>query len=164
MNQKATLNSALDCVTTLVSQYSEALDGIPEADLNTWKPSAEQQGGGPMNTMAAICVHVVAAARWRIEQQLFDQPYVRHRETEFTATASRGEIDAMFAELLTNFRVLIDSGREINLFSLPTVPREDHPDWTRFDWLVSAIGHTSLHLGHAQIHRQLWLAERAHTP
>ena len=163
MSDRAVLETSYSILDSLISQFHTALDGIPDNDLNVWKPAAEANGGGEMNTLAALCVHVVAAARWRIEQQLLDREYVRHREREFEATASRAEIDEQFATLLSNFREAIDSGIEVELNSLPTTIRDDHPDWTRLDWLTTAISHTALHLGHAQIHRQLWLAERGNT-
>lgn len=159
MNSKSILNTSYETLESLVNQYRQALDGIPENDLNSWKPAAEHNGGGAMNTFAAMCVHVVAAARWRTEEQLYDQKYARDRESEFSATASAAEIEEQFSTLLRNFRNLIDSDASINLDSLPTTIRDDHPHWTKFDWLISAIGHTALHLGHAQIHKQLWLAE-----
>lgn len=164
MNQQAILNSTYDRLSTQVREFLDALDGIPEDDLNSWKPSAEQQGGGAMNTLATLAVHVVAAARWRIEEQTFDIPFPRDRENEFSATATRAEIDELFSTMLSEFRQLIASGQEVDFTSLPGTPHDDHPDRTRLDWLMSAIDHTALHVGHVQIHRQLWLAERANMP
>lgn len=164
MTTASILNTCYKQLETLVRQYRAAIDGIPDDDLNAWKPAAEQHGGGPMNTLSAMSVHVVAAARWRIEQQLFNVEYLRDRESEFSATASRAELDEQFETLLRNFRERIDSGQDVDIFSPPTSIREDHPTWSRYDWLESAITHTALHLGHAQIHRQLWEAERGIAP
>lgn len=164
MNSKSVLNTTYMILQRLSGQFLESLDGIPDEDLNAWKPSAEQHGGGAMNTFAALGVHVVAAARWRIEEQTFDIHYPRDRESEFTATASRAELEDMFSTMLSEFRRLIDSDQEVDLDSLPTTIRDDHPDRTRLDWLLTGIEHTALHLGHVQIHRQLWLAERERTP
>lgn len=158
------LNATYTVFERSVNQYLEAIDGITDDDLNTWKPSAEQQGGGPMNTLSAMSVHMAHAAGWRIVHQVFGHDYPRDRESEFTATATRAEINELFTSVLTRFRELIDSGQEIDLNSMPATIRDDHPDRNRLDWLVSTIEHTALHLGHAQIHRQLWLAERASTP
>ena len=164
MNNKPVLDTTYMLLEKLAEDFLASLEGIPESDLNSWKPSAEQQGGGAMNTFAALAVHMVAAARWRIEEQTFDVPYPRDRDSEFTATASRVEIDELFGTMLSEFRKLIASDRDVNLNSLPGRPREDNPDRTRLDWLLSAIDHTALHLGHEQIHRQLWVAERANMP
>lgn len=164
MDSKPILNTTHMLLENLADRFLESLDGIPENDLNSWKPSAEQQGGGDMNTFAALAVHVVAAARWRIEEQTFDIPYPRERGNEFTATAKRAEIDEIFSTMISEFHALIASDQEVDLTSPPGTIREDHPDRTRLDWLLSAIDHTALHVGHVQIHRQLWLAERASTP
>lgn len=164
MNSTPVLNTTYMLLENLSHQFLNALDGIPEADLNGWKPSAEQQGGGEMNTLATLAVHVVAAARWRIEEQTFDVHYPRDRDNEFTATATREEIDELFATMLGEFRTLIVSTGDVDLTELPGTIREDDPDRTRLDWLLSAIDHTALHVGHAEIHRQLWLAERAESP
>lgn len=161
MEHQAILNTHYSTLEMQVQQFLEALDDIPDHDLGNWKPVAEQLGGGPMNTFAGMVNHVVAAARWRIEQQVFDREFERDRESEFSARLTRAEIGDLFDTMLTNFRQLIDSGGQVDLASLPTTPREDHPTWTRHDWLVTATSHTALHLGHAQIHRQLWLAESA---
>lgn len=161
MDQHTILNAQYSALEVLVQQFLEATEGIPDDDLNAWKPVAERLGGGPMNTLAAMAVHVVGAARWRIEQQVFDRAYARDRDAEFSAKASCAEITEQFATMLANFRELIDAGQDVDLSSLPTTPRDDHPTWTRYDWLLTAISHTALHLGHAEIHRQLWLAESA---
>lgn len=164
MTSKPILHTTYTLLQALSDQYLESFEGIPDDDLNSWKPSAEQQGGGAMNTFATLAVHVVAAARWRIEEQTFDIPYPRDRENEFSANASRVEIEDLFGTMLSEFRKLIASDRDVDLNSLPATIRDDDPDRTRLDWLLSAIDHTALHLGHVQIHRQLWLAERASTP
>lgn len=164
MNSVPVLNTSLMLLENLSDLFLKSLDGIPENDLNSWKPSAEQQGGGDMNTFAALAVHVVAAARQRIEELTFDVPYPRDRDSEFTATATKAEIDELFSTMISEFRGLIATNQDIDLTSPPARPRADHPDRTRLDWLLSALDHTGLHVGHVQIHRQLWLAERASTP
>lgn len=161
MNSRDILETTYTVLERLVRQFHRALEGIPDQDLNGWKPAAEQRGGGAMNTLAAMSVHTVEAARWRIDQQVFGYDYPRDRESEFTATATRAEIDQMFEDLLNRFRELIDTEGEIDLMAMPLTPREDHPDRNKMAWLLTTIDHTALHLGHAEITRQLWLAERA---
>lgn len=161
MSNRVILEATYASLEKLVAAFLEAIDGIPDDDLNTWKPSAEQQGGGEMNTLGAMSVHTAQAATWRIVHQIFGQNYPRDREAEFSASASREEIDERFGTLLSKFAELIEADPDVDLTSLPPTIHVDHPDRTRMDWLVSTIDHTALHLGHAEIHRQLWLAERA---
>ena len=143
-----------------LAQFREALEGIPEEDLNTWKPSGEDAGGGEMNTFAALAVHIAAAGTWRVFQQVYGDEVHRDREAEFRATATHDEIAQLFDTWLAGYRERLERPVQPDLRSLPDTPREDHPDWTRMRWLLTTLDHTALHLGHVQIHRQLWTAER----
>ena len=89
-------------------QFREAIDGIPDEDLNTWKPAAESSGGGPMNTFSALAVHITGAGTWRIFQQVYGDRVDRDREGEFQAISTVAEIDRMFNEWLTGFRERIE--------------------------------------------------------
>ena len=160
---KAVLWSTHKQLTRLVHQFQQALDGVPDEDLTSWKPSAEQNGGGEMNTFAGLGIHTLHAAGWRIVHQVFGHDYPRDRESEFLATASRAELDQMFAELLDRFASLISSEPEIDLTTMPPTIREEPPDWTRMDYLVQVASHTALHVGHAQINKQIWQVERGNS-
>lgn len=147
-----------------LTQFREAIDGIPDEDLRTWTPSAAAQGGGEMNTFSVLAVHIVGAGEWRIFQQAYGDDYARDRDAEFRATASAAEIHEMFDRWLSGYRERLERDTQPDLSSLPTTPREDRADWTRLHWLLSMIDHNALHVGHAQIHRQLWFAEQGSHP
>lgn len=142
-----------------LAQFRQAIAGIPDDDLNSWKPAAEAGGGGEMNTFASLAVHITGAGTWRVFQQVYGDDVHRDREAEFHATATADEIDRMFDGWLAGFRERLERPVQPDLASLPETPREDHPDWTRKRWLLTMIDHNALHLGHVQIHRQLWMAE-----
>lgn len=161
---KATLQATYNQLAKLVREYKQALDGVADEDFSSWKPSAAAIGGGEMNTFSGLSVHVIQAAAWRIVHQIFGLEYPRDREHEFDATDSRAEIDLRFDEVLARFASLIESGPEVDLNSLPPTIRQESPDGTRLEYLIQVVGHTALHLGHAQIHRQLWQAERGNGP
>lgn len=161
---KDVLNAAYDALETLVGQFLEALDGIPDEDLASWKPSAEKSGGGEMNTLAAMGVHTASAGQWMLFHQTYGDPMQRDREAEFHAVATRTELDERFSIWLRQFRERIEAGDEVDFGAMPPTIRELHPAWTRLHWLFHMIDHTALHVGHAQIHRQLWLAERGIHP
>lgn len=156
----ALFSAAQQSLQKLVTEFLEALDGIPEDDLNTWKPAAEQNGGGEMNTLAALGVHTALAGSWMIVHQTFGHAFPRDRMLEFTATATREELDTLFEAMMQRFADLIESDGDFDLGAMPPSIRPTAPDWTRMAWLLHAIDHTALHLGHVQITRQLWLAER----
>lgn len=156
------LDIAYDLLDRQLRQFREAIDGIPDKDLHAWRPAAASSGGGEMNTFSALAVHITGAGTWRLFEQIYGDPVDRNRDAEFDATATANEIDNLFDAWLAGFRERLARPDQPDLTTIPDTPREDHPDWTRLHWLLSTIDHTALHLGHAQIHRQLWLAE--HNP
>lgn len=158
------LDAAYVALETLLTGFRKALDGIPDEDLAIWKPGIEESGGGETNTLAALVVHTAAAGGWMLHHQVYGDEIPRDREAEFQAVATRDEIDAIFDGWLASFRERIDGDAEVDLGALPPTIRESIPHWTRLNWLFHMIDHTALHLGHAEIHRQLWLAEHAAHP
>ncbi len=161
MSSQVIFTGTRHVLTRLIADFQAALDGIPDDDLNTWLPSAASHGGGEMNTLAALCVHTAKAGTWMLVHQVFGQNYDRDREGEFHATATRQEIDSLFADMLARFDALTAEHPQVDLAAMPTTIRPALPDWDKAAWLQHAVEHTGLHLGHAQITRQLWLAERA---
>jgi len=149
-----------DVLEGLVIDIMKTLEGIPEDDLNHWKPAAEQQGGGEMNTFAAIAVHTASAGRWMFTHQVLGKDVERDREAEFHATSSLAEIEAGFQNWLADVRMYLDELDTIDLAQPATTVRANHPTWTRAHFLLHMLEHTGIHLGHLQIHRQLWDAER----
>lgn len=158
------LKATYDALEKLLADYQAALDGIPDSDLASWKPAAETTGGGEMNTFAAMAVHTASAGGWMLHHQVFGDEIPRDREAEFRAIATRDEIDAVFEGWLASFRERMESGEEVDLTAKPPTIRESIPHWTRMHWLLHMIDHTALHLGHAQIQKQLWLAEQGNRP
>ena len=154
------LRAAHQSLGNLVTDFLKALDGIPDEDLNRWKPAAEQQGGGDMSTFAALGVHTASAATWMILHQTFGHDFPRDRVLEFEAETTRAEIDDLFHTLMQRFGELIETDGDVDLTALPPSIRPAFPEWNRTNWLLHAIDHTAQHLGHIEITRQLWLAER----
>ncbi len=153
------LTDVYQMLETQLAQFRRAIAGIPDDDLTTWKPAAEAAGGGEMNTFASLAVHITGAGTWRVFQQVYGDNVHRDRDAEFHTTATADEIDRMFDDWLEGFRERLQRPVQPDLTTLPDTPREDHPDWTRKRWLLTMIDHNAIHLGHVQIHRQLWMAE-----
>lgn len=156
------LETACDALEKLLSSFQAALDGIPDDDLASWKPAAAHSGGGEMNTLAAMAVHTAAAGGWMLHHQVYGDQVPRDRDAEFRAVATRDQIDAVFEGWLASFRERIDHGAAVDFDALPPTVRDTMPAWTRLHWLFHMIDHTALHVGHAQVQKQLWLAERGH--
>lgn len=161
MSNHAVLTAAHVTLSRLVKEYLEAIEGIPDDDLNHWKPAAEQNGGGEMSPLAGLSVHTALAGTWMIVHQVFGQDFPRDRMLEFTTTSTRAEIEQLFATMLDRLAELTAAEPDIDLAGPPASIRPALPEWDRAAWLFHALDHTGPHLGHAQIHRQLWLAERA---
>lgn len=149
-----------DVLESLISDIMNTLRDIPEDDLNHWKPAAESQGGGEMNTFAAIAVHTASAGRWMFMHQVLGKDVDRDREAEFHATSSLAGIEAGFQGLLADVREHLDELDTTDLSRPTPTIRENHPTWVRAHWVLHLLDHTGIHLGHLQIHRQLWEAER----
>lgn len=158
------LEAACEALEKLLTELGEALDGIPDAQLATWRPRIEADGGGETNTFAALAVHTAAAGGWMLHHQVYGDDLPRDREAEFRAVATRDEIDAIFEGWLSSFRERIEQDDTVDLSALPPTIRESIPHWTRLHWLLHMIDHTALHVGHTQIHRQLWLTEQGTHP
>jgi len=148
-------------VQALVDDILATLDGIPDDDLASWLPAAAENGGGEMNTFAAIAIHTASAARWMLNHQVLGQDHPRDRDAEFHAVATREEIDRLYDTWMTEMTACLARLDDIDLTALPPTPRDSRPGWTRADWLLHIVEHTGLHLGHLQVQRQLWEAERS---
>ena len=153
----------VEVVENLVTDFLSALDGIPDEDLASWKPAVSREGGGEMNTLAAMAVHTASAGRWMFVHQVCGEDLDRDRDAEFHAVATRAEIEAHFQEFLDAMRERACVLESTDLDQMPPTIRPNHPTWTRAHWLFHMVEHTGIHVGHAQIHRQLWEAEKGTT-
>lgn len=153
-------STIVDVVENLVVDFLKAIDGIPDEDLATWKPAASREGGGEMNTFAAMAVHTASGGRWMFVHQVCGEDVDRDREAEFHAIATRAEIEEHFQGFLNAIRDRADMLESIDLDQMPPTFREQHATWTRAHYLLHMVDHTGIHVGHAQVQRQLWNAEK----
>jgi hypothetical protein len=145
----------------LVNDLFATLDGIQEEDFNTWKPAAAREGGHEMNTFAALAIHTVSAAEFMTLHAVGGQPSRRNREAEFEATGSLDEIKARFETWLEGVHELMANFADADLDRESHSVRYTERNWKTAEVLLHALDHTALHLGHLQVQRQLWEAERA---
>lgn len=160
MSSKSVLTAAHKRLTDITEAYLEALDGIPDDDLANWKPTAASQDVGEMNTFSGMSMHTVSVARFIWEHQIFGNDIPRDRTREWTAKLTNAEITEAFDNMLRRLGELIEEQPEVDLEAPATTPLAFAHDWNKMIWLIESVDHTSTHLGHAQIHKQLWLAER----
>ena len=130
-----------DFVATFEDLPAEALD---------WVPGAE------MNSFCVLVVHTTGASRFWIGDVGLGEPSNRNRVAEFEAKGlSLSELKARFAAVEDNTRDGLERLTLPDLGVLSTTVFNGRP--LTVGWaLLHALEHTGLHLGHAQITRQLW--------
>ena len=144
----------LDRLETLHTDMNSAIAGLPVEALN-WSPGPE------MNSLAVLAAHTAGAERYWIGDVVARGDSHRDRAAEFRAQAARAAalIDRLDAALAHSRGVL----EQLHLATLdekrlaPRGGEEVTVAWA----LAHALEHTAVHLGHAQIMRQLWEQRQA---
>lgn len=136
---------------------------IPESDLNTWKPAMTTEGDQETTTFAALGVHIAGAGEFMTLIAVDHAPVTRDREAEFRATATHAELKKRFDSWLVKLHRQLERLTEADLGAKNTHDRYLDRTWTNAQVLLHALDHTALHVGHAEIQKQLWLDERAGT-
>lgn len=136
----------------LNSDFIAAFDGLPAEALD-WVPGTE------MNSFCVLVVHVTGSTRFWIGDAALDDPSNRNRPAEFQAKGlTSDELKARFAALEDYARAGLE---RLALEDMDVIHTIRNPDGSTRQvtagWaLLHALEHVGLHLGHAQITRQLW--------
>ncbi len=143
------LTDYLDRLKCLHEDMKAAIKELPQAALD-WVP------GPGMNSLGVLIVHATGAERYWIGDVACQDPSNRNRGAEFEAK----DIEAhQLAERLDHGLIYITKAikslRLANLQEMRISPR-DNRKYTVGWALAHALEHTALHLGHAQVTRQLW--------
>ena len=145
----------------LVQDALSQLDGIPTDDLNRWRPAQEL---GDINTFFALATHLVGAGEFWILHGAGGRPTERDRSAEFVAEGDPAALRARYDRWLGDVREVLAELTEEDLARVPDLDRGRSSGrsegWTVADCLLHAVEHTAVHVGHLQIQRQLWDAER----
>ena len=143
------LTDYLDRLQSLHDEIKETIKELPQAALD-WVP------GPGMNSLCVLIVHATGAERYWIGDVACQDPSDRNRGAEFEAQGLAGD---QLAERLDRGLIYVtkaaESLRLANLQEIRTSPR-DNRKYTVGWALAHALEHTALHLGHAQVTRQLW--------
>lgn len=133
----------------LTSKFIATFDDLPDEALD-WVPGAE------MNSLAVLVVHVCGSARFWVGDVALGEDSHRDRDSEFLARGlSKADLKARFAAMLDYLRGAADRLSPADFGALR--PAQNRPTPVSIGWAVQhALEHTALHLGHAQITRQLW--------
>ena len=133
----------------------DELRGVPDEDLN--RPLEIQ----PSNTLYQLGFHVLGSARYWAITLAGGQDFQRDRPAEFVSSGSGPKLIADLEQLIGQIHAEVDPLDSTDLERLTTGAsrhRSVDPDAEGLplrDSLLHALEHTALHLGHAQITRQL---------
>lgn len=141
--------SYLELFEDVVRAFVETFDDLPDEALD-WVP------GPDMNSLTVLVVHVCGSARFWVGDIGLGEPSNRDRAAEFVARGlSKGELNARLTAVLDYLRGAFERLSVADFATVRTIPGRTQPRtvaWT----VLHALEHTALHLGHAQITRQLW--------
>ncbi|MFW5748462.1 MAG: DUF664 domain-containing protein [Chloroflexota bacterium] len=134
---------------TFVKDFKKTIAGLTVEALD-WVPGPE------MNSLTVLVVHTMGAARFWIGDMGLGDLSERDRAAEFQA---KGYTEVELVALLDDtFAYVAQALARLTYDDLmltrqsPIHQREYSVSWS----LLHALEHTALHIGHAQITRQLW--------
>ena len=144
----------LDRLQELHADIVGAIEGLPEAALD-WVP------GLGMNSLGVLAVHVAGAERYWIGDVAAGDPSGRDRGAEFRAQGlDAATLKGRLADALAYARSVLE-GLSLGDLEEPRISPRDGRRFTVGWSLAHALEHTAIHVGHAQITRQLWGQRRA---
>ena len=141
--------SYFECLQTLHRDFMATFEDLPAEALD-WSPGAD------MNSLCVLVVHTTGSGRFWIGIALGDPPD-RDRDLEFQARGlTVAELKARFVALEDYVHDGLERITLADLSLKHLVPNRG--DWqVAAGWsLLHALEHTGLHMGHAQMTRQLW--------
>ena len=143
----------LDFLQRRHDDIKRTIEGLPQAALD-WVPGPE------MNSLCVIVVHVSGSGRYWIGDIVAGEPSGRDREAEFRTQGVdvAGLIEHMDGSLAYVHRVL--EGLKLEDLGAPCVSPRDGREVTVGWALLHVLEHTAIHVGHAQLTRQLWEQRR----
>jgi hypothetical protein len=140
----------LDRLESYHNEFKAALAGLSVVALD-WTPGRE------MNSLCVLVVHTMGATRYFVGDVVAQIPSNRDRPAEFQA---RGLDEAALRQRLDDTlaftHTALDKLALQDLEAARTSPLHPDETFTVGSTLVRVLAHAGLHLGHAQITRQLW--------
>jgi uncharacterized damage-inducible protein DinB len=145
-------------LTKLIGQALEQISGVPDDDLNEWRPAL---GLEDINTFYALMTHILGSTEYWILHAAGGQPSERNRPAEFRATGTRTALIERADQLVEETRAYLETLTEPDLERVFERGGNDPLRWTAADCITHAVEHTGVHVGHLQIQRQIWNAEKS---
>ena len=147
---EALFEDYLERLRELNADFIKTFDDLPDEALD-WVPGSE------MNSLCVLVVHTTAATRFWIGDIGLGESSNRVRDEEFKARGlSKDELKARFATLEGYVSGALERISAADLSTARTfryrIKEAGSVGWA----LLHALEHVGIHLGHAQITRQLW--------
>ena len=142
--------------TTYLNNLQEIHDEIRNAIKGLSQKALDWTPGPEINSMNALVIHLTGAERYWIGDVVAGDPAARDREAEFKAQGlSEQDLLQRLDRNEEYFQKALGALTLQELDATRSVPRNGRS--VSVGWaLCHALKHTSLHLGHMQIMRQLW--------
>ena len=139
----------LDRIKVFHDDFAQTIAGLPQEALD-WTPGTE------MNSLAMLIMHATGSARYWVGDICLEDESRRDRDAEFRV---RGMDEMALRKRLDETTRYMESALErLSLDELAEIRSAPGRDQTyRIGYaLLHALEHTGLHLGQAQMTRQLW--------
>ena len=143
----------LNCLESLHNDIKASLADLPLVGLD-WKPSDS------MNSLCVLAVHVAGSERYWIGDVVAREPSGRNRESEFhTQGLDAFSLVERLDGSLSYVRNVFEGLALVDLEKGTISPRDGFE--SNVGWVLGHIlAHTGIHVGHAQMTRQLWEQQR----
>lgn len=129
--------------------FKKTLEGASQEALD-WKP------GPDTNSLGILAIHVAGAERYWIGDLTTGRPSTRNRDAEFQVHGlPHDELVQALDDALADSVAVISTLNAIDLAQMRHVARYNR-DQSVATSLLHAIAHIALHVGHAELTRQLW--------
>jgi hypothetical protein len=138
----------------LYGDFEKAIEGLSVEALD-WTPGAD------MNSLTVLIVHTTGATSFLVGEIAGDIPSNRDRAAEFkTAGWDEAKLKARLSESLGLVRGVVDK-LTIDDLTKTKFSESRNRTYVYAEAVFHALDHTGLHVGHAQITRQLWDQRKA---
>lgn len=148
--------SILDYIDKVSEEALEQLEGVPDDDLNSWRPAL---GLRDINTFHALTTHLLAAGEYWILHAAGGQPTHRDRPAEFHAVGNLESLKQRFAAWRSDSEAFLATLTDEDLGRMFVRGGDDPANLSVARCLVHAVAHAATHVGHLQIQRQIWDTE-----
>lgn len=150
----------LSILNDLRDQVKKGLEGLPAEALD-WRPT-KGQGDLATNSMVSIATHLAGSETFWMKEVIGMHPIHRDQESEFVA---RG-----FGTTELQDKLNAAGKVTVEILSSMTSPQLDESRNFRdrmvtVRWaILHVIEHMATHLGHIQLTRQMWMAQKENQP